>query len=82
MLIYGDGMIQSLTGVQPDITSFVFGSVYQVWNGTAGNINAVPGQSVMFNQDDKICRLIFENFPYTLIDEAKLVLTENYTPPP
>lgn len=83
VLIYGFGSTASVSGIVPSSTGFLFGVIQQVWN--YGNINAQVGTSVMFNDKDVICRLAVSNannWPYTLIEEAKLVLTENIIVPP
>lgn len=83
VLIYGAGMQVSLTGIVPSGTNFKFGVIQQVWN--YGNINAQIGDSVMFNEKDVICRLAINssnNWPYTLIEQGKIILTENLTMPP
>lgn len=72
--IYGAGTASGITSLQPDNAKFLFGRIQQVWN--YGNINASIGDWVMFNNDDVICRLILEQWPYTIIEQAKLVITE------
>lgn len=80
VLIYGAGLATaSIQGVEADNNIFKWGIIQQVWN--YGNINAMIGDSVMFNDNDVICRLIYNNYPYTLIEQARLVITEFGTPP-
>ncbi len=75
VLIYGAGLATaSIQGIRADNDKFLWGTIQQVWN--YGNINAMIGDSVMFNNDDVMCRLIYNNYPYTLIQQAKLACTE------
>ncbi len=55
-----------------------FAVIDDVWNG--GDINAQIGQSVLFKEDDVICRLAWDNGTYSLIPVNKILLTEQ-TPP-
>jgi hypothetical protein len=72
VLIYGMGTTVSPSGISNiDPTgSLRWGSVYQIWNGGATYIYG--GDNVMFNEDDVVCRLAYNNIPYTQVP-AKLV---------
>lgn len=76
--IYGSGSATGISGIQAGNVALKFGVVHQVWN--YGNLNANVGDSVMWNNNDKICEIRYLNWPYTIIEEAKLVLTEIVLP--
>ncbi len=73
--IYGAGIHTSMSGIKPSAIGFDFrfGTIYQM--------NSVDGfaqwDSVMFKESDVICRLAtVNNLTYTLIEAARLVLTD------
>lgn len=70
--IYGAGSVTGITGVQaPD--GYSFGIIDQVWNGGTGW--PFVGDSVCFKGDD-IIKLVYGSWPYLLIDETKILMTE------
>jgi len=78
--LYGLGSETGVSGLVPDNTIFRFATIYNV--GSGDNINAEVGTSVMFNNNDVICRLAWNNWPYTIIEQAKLAGTEIAVTPP
>lgn len=78
VLIYGAGVEAGLTGIVPSNTIFKFGNIYQAYDGGAVFVYGNP--AVMWNEKDEICRLIYLGYPYTLIEQAKLVGTEIVPP--
>ncbi len=85
VLIYGEGMTRTNTGGTSKIVSdndvFRFGTIYQSWAGS-GNSFIYGSGLVMFNNLDVTSRLLYNNFPYTLIHAAKLAITEEIIVPP
>lgn len=75
--IYGVGTPVGTLGMTPP-PGYLFGVIYQIaqheieW--------ATVGNNVLFNNSDVVCRLAYANSPYTLIEEAKLVLREEPLP--
>lgn len=70
--IYGNG---TSTGVQnfPAAAGWKFGEV----SDQAPDITGLVGESVMFKTSEVRCIISYQNFPYTITEKAKLVLTEN-----
>ena len=73
--IYGLGTTTSLNNITVTPNQFKFGTIYQI--GTNAQIWHV-GDRVMFKEADVTCRLAYRGVPYTVIEEAKLVLAEYY----
>lgn len=71
--LYGIGSEVGFSGLVPDNTKFKFASIYSLGDGDG---LAQVGDSVMFNEEDVICRLAWNNYPYTMIQQAKLAGTE------
>lgn len=71
--LYGMGNITGVSGLVPDNIKFKFATIYNLGDG---NGIAQIGDSVMFNEEDVICRLAWNNWPYTMIQQAKLAGTE------
>ncbi len=84
VLIYGEGMTRNNTGgtsqIVADNTDFRFGTVYQIWSG--GTPFIYGSGMVMFNNSDVQCRLLYNDYPYTLIHAARLAITEDIIIPP
>lgn len=74
VLIYGRGTLEGFSGLQAENQIVKFGTIYQIWDG--GEVFIYGGQSVFFNEKDVICRLAYNNYPYTLIEVAKLAGSE------
>ena len=70
--IYGAGSADGINGIIPP-PGYIFGIIDQVWNG--GTMPPYIGDSVMFKAED-VTKLIYSNWPYLLIDETKIVITE------
>lgn len=70
--IYGRG---TTTGVQnfPAAAGWKFGEVVQM----APDVYGLLGESVMFKDIEVRCIIAYQNYPYTLTEKAKLVLTED-----
>ena len=77
ILIYGWGNEQSFSGIVPDNTDFVFGSVYNVWDG--GRVYVYGGDEVMWKKGTEQARLIYQGNPYTQIP-ARLVSKQEIIP--
>jgi hypothetical protein len=72
--IYGGGIQQSMSGISPSQIGqqFKFGTIYQI-----NSVDFQVGNSVMFNEQDVVCRLTTQNnLVYTIIQGARLVLTD------
>jgi hypothetical protein len=70
--IYGLGDYVGVSDITPaDQQVFRIGTVYQSWDNSS-----IVGQSVMFREADVTCRLAFNDYPYTVVHQAKLVATE------
>lgn len=54
--------------------NIVYGIVNQVWDG--GNIQAQVGDRVYWKQGDDICQLAYDNYPYTILEQNKIIITE------
>jgi hypothetical protein len=68
--LYGYGSEAGVTGIYPDNTKFKFASIYGISQG--GDINVYPGQSVMFNEQERAYVLFFNGWPYTIIEANKV----------
>jgi hypothetical protein len=66
--IYGS-FPNSLSGMIPDNSDFVFGYVYQIGQDV---YNVAPNDYVMYNYRNQEVRLLFDNKPYVIIEAAKL----------
>jgi hypothetical protein len=76
--IYGPGVTSSLHGITVVPNSFKFGTIYQMWDNGSVNTNLI-GDVVMFKEDDVVCRLALDGVQHTIMEQAKLVITEYYT---
>lgn len=79
VLIYGEGTQTGISGIVPNNSNIRFGEIYQVWAG--GQTFVYEGTSVMFEEKNVLCRLAWNNWPYTMIEGAKLAGTEEAPPP-
>jgi len=73
--IYGKGTIQGnygAGGAIPTEQVFLFGYIY----ATGGDVFSQIGDSVLFKQGTQLCTLLVNNWPYTIIEEARLAITE------
>ena len=71
--IYGAGdNVVGISGIAPN-PGFYFGEINQVNIYSAYTI----GDSVMFSESAVSSRLSYSNWPYTLLDETKIILTES-----
>ena len=77
ILIYGEGVTTSNTGITPDNTVFKFGTISQVFDGGGTFVNV--NDQVMFKEEDVEVRLYYLNWPYTMIP-ARLVTKETPLP--
>lgn len=79
ILVYGWGNKRDGSEglVTPTSQEFVFGSVYQVWDG--GAVFIYGGDQVMWKQGDEQCQLAYGGNPYTQI-EARLVTKQIIIP--
>lgn len=67
VLVYGMGTDVSPSGIS-NISAdgaLRWGSIYQVWPG--GETYIYGGDNVMFNENDVVCRLAYNNIPYTVV---------------
>ncbi len=74
VLIYGNGTEQGFSGLVPSNSVVKFGTIYQIWDG--GEVFIYGGSSVFFNEKDVVCRLAYNNYPYTLIEVARVAGSE------
>lgn len=72
--IYGGGIQQSMSGITPTLKGqqFKFGTIYQINTVSGFQI----GNSVMFRESDVQCRLAIDVLTYTVVEAARLVLTD------
>jgi hypothetical protein len=70
--VYGTGSTTSPSGISNTTADgeMRWGSVYQIWNGGATYVYG--GDNVMFKETDVVCRLAYNNIPYTIVP-ARLV---------
>lgn len=74
--IYGAGdSISIVSGLSPN-PDFFFGEINQV--GIYSSYST--GDSVLFGESSVITRVVYNNWPYTLIEEGKIVLIESAAP--
>ncbi len=73
--IYGQGTKTSLTGIiiTDEQSSTRFGIVSQVYSG--GEVFIYGGDSVMFKDEDVYDRIVYNDYPYTLVP-ARLATKE------
>jgi kynureninase len=72
--IYGLGVSQGNSGIFSNTSGFKFGTIYQIGE-LVGSWQV--GNSVLFKTTDVKCRLVTQNnLTYTIIEEARLVLTD------
>lgn len=74
--IYGSGTTTSINGITVTPNQFKFGSIYGF--GPQDHSPLVVGSIVMFREADVTCRLAFDTVPFTIVEQAKLVITEYY----
>lgn len=79
VLIYGSGLATGVMGLQAETDLFRFGTIYQIYDG--GEVFFRVGDSVMFKTDQIETRLDYQNYYYTLIDQARLAVAENQNLP-
>lgn len=70
ILVYGWGSTESMSGVANNTPGFLFGSVYQIWDG--GTTYVYGGDEVMWNDKNEFCKLTYSGVPYTMLP-ARLV---------
>jgi hypothetical protein len=71
--LYGIGTAIGITGIRPNNSDWVFATIYGLGDcNTPNNI----GDSVMFNTKDVICTLAYDSGIFTMIEQAKLGITE------
>lgn len=75
VLIYGAGLATGVMGVRPEEDRFRFGTIYQIYEG--GETYFSVGQSVMFDITQIEVKLDYQNYYYTLINQARLAISEN-----
>lgn len=75
--IYGAGS-PSVNGFVPPDSNFLFGVIDQSW--AASPLFFIVGKSVMFKEGDVITRIVYSNWPYTLVPEDKIILREEPIP--
>jgi hypothetical protein len=74
--IYGSGVASGMSGLRASTSGWKFGTVYQIGQMQQGT---AVGSSVLFKEGDIKCRLVTQNnLTYTLVEEARLVLTERF----
>lgn len=71
--VYGNGVNIGMANMIPQRGNVKFGTIYQVGDVTP---RTRIYDSVMFREQDVICRLAWDTQIYTIVEEAKLVLTE------
>ena len=74
--IYGVGTTRSIHGITVTPNRFKFGTIYQISDTVTNNF---VGDFVMFKEADVTCRLAVGGVPYTIIEGARLVITEYNT---
>lgn len=77
--VYGAG---SLTGIQGVVSNegYLWGTVNKVFDG--GEVFVYGGDSILFREEDIVCRLAWDNSPYTLINiNTDLIIKEDPNPP-
>lgn len=75
VLIYGSGLATGVMDVSAEEARLVFGSIYQIYDG--GEVFFPVGSSVMFDVTQIEARLKYQNYYYTLINQARLAIAEN-----
>lgn len=71
--VYGNGATPGIQGF-PAASGWKFGEIVQV---SPGLPTTLEGDSVMFKDSEVRCRISYQNYPYTIVEQAKVVLTEN-----
>lgn len=75
--IYGAGSnVSEESGIQVQNISFYFGYINQVNVYSAYSV----GDSVMFDEGGVVTRVIYSGWPYTLVNEDKVILIETVAP--
>lgn len=75
--LYGIGSSVSPNGVVAP-TGFLFSNVDQIWDGDS--IVVSVGNNVLYNQNDMVCRLAWDNAIRVLIHKDKIIYTETSVP--
>jgi len=75
VLIYGAGLATGTMGVSVEQAEYRFGNIYQIYDG--GETFFKVGDSVMFDATQIEARLIYLDYYYTLINQARLAISEN-----
>lgn len=74
--VYGE-FPNSLSGMQPNNTDYVFGYVYQI----GFDVTSVYFDDyVMYNKKDQTVQLLFDGKPYVVIEAARLAGVDQITP--
>lgn len=71
--VYGNGGSPGVQGF-PAASGWRFGEIVQV---SPGLPTSLEGDSVMFKETEVRCRISYQNYPYTIVEQVKIVLTEN-----
>ena len=71
--IYGLGTTTSINQMTVTPNKFKFGTIYQIGDAVTNNF---IGDRVMFKEVDVTCRLAVGGISYTIIEGAKIVVTE------
>ena len=71
--VYGNGVSPGIQGF-PAASGWKFGEIVQV---SPGLPTSLEGDSVMFKETEVRCRISYLNYPYTIVEQAKIVFTEN-----
>ena len=68
ILVYGWGTARdgSEGFVTPSTQRFVFGTVYQIWDG--GSPFIYGGDQVMWKDGSELCKLVYAGKPYTFLE--------------
>ena len=74
--IYGTGdSVSIVSGLVPN-PNFFFGEINQV--GIYSSY--ITGDSVLFGESSVVTRVLYSNWPYTLVEESKIILIESVAP--
>lgn len=72
--VYGLGTDSGISGLTTGDTIFRFATIYQVGVNMG---TSMIGNSIVFNSEDTVCRLAWDNYPYPVIPTNKIIGTEN-----
>lgn len=73
--LYGRGDVNGQVGVVGGTTSILFATIYGVG---VGMDSGIVGNSILFKDEDSVCTLLYDNQPYTVLPEVKIIGTENF----